>query len=153
MLDKLIPWRRKQNQQSDMASYNDTALDPFGTGAFLPGLPFFRGNQMMPRVDIREGRKHITVKAEIPGVEKEDLDISINDGMLRIKGEKKQETEEKDENYYRIESGYGFFSRVIDLPAEVDPNDVDAKYKRGVLTVTMKKAKTAQSRYIPIKSG
>lgn len=153
MLDKLIPWRKKQTQNTDVVPFSDRMQDPFGMDSFLPGFPFFEENRLTPRVDIREGNRHITVKAEIPGVEKEDIDISVSGSRLHIKGEKKQEKEEKGGNYYRLESGYGFFSRSIELPAPVDPETVDAKYKRGVLTVKMKKTKETHSRKIPIQSG
>lgn len=153
MLDKLIPWRKKQKQNTDVVPFTDRVQDPFGMDSFLPGFPFFGENRLTPRVDIKEGGRYITVKAEIPGVEKEDIDISVNGSLLRIKGEKKQEKEEKGENYYRLESGYGFFCRSIELPAPVDPETVDAKYRRGVLTVKIKKAEESHSRKIPITSG
>ncbi|MFO8112284.1 MAG: Hsp20/alpha crystallin family protein [Desulfosalsimonadaceae bacterium] len=152
MLDKLIPWRKKQ-RDGDALPYNEKRPDLFGMDSFLPGFPFLRDDWLIPRVDITESRRNVTVKAEIPGVDKKDIDISIDNNVLRIKGEKHQEKEEKDENYYRMESGYGFFSRTIELPAPVDPDSVDAKYKRGVLTVRMKKTKESQSRKIQIQSG
>ncbi len=153
MLDKLIPKRWKKTQDSVVPVRSEHCRDPFGTEAFFPSFPFFADDGVLPRIDIREGRKHITVKAELPGVEKDDIDVSIDNGLLRLSGEKRREKEEKDENYYHLESEYGRFSRLIELPAEVDPDDVDATYRKGVLTVKIKKAKDAQSRKISIRSG
>jgi HSP20 family protein len=106
----------------------------------------------MPKVDVSEGKKHVTVKAEIPGMDKNDIDVSLEDGFLRIQGEKKHESEESDENIYRRESSWGRFSRIIELPAEVEESDVEAKYKNGVLTIKLKKTKESQKRRIQIKT-
>ena len=153
MLDKLIPQRWKKSRQSAVPVRNEQYRDPFGTEVFFPSFPFLADDGMLPRVDVREGRKHITVKAELPGVDKNDIDISIDHGLLRLSGEKKRENEKTGENYYRLETQYGRFSRLIELPAEVDPDDVDATYRKGILTVKIKKAKDAQSRKISIRPG
>ncbi len=153
MLDKLIPQRWKKSRQTGIPVRNKQYRDPFGTEVFFPSLPFFADDSVLPRVDVREGRKHITVKAELPGVDKNDIDISIDNGLLRLSGEKKRENEETGDNYYRLESRYGRFRRLIELPAEVDPDDVDATFKKGVLRVKIKKTKGAQSRKISIRPG
>lgn len=153
MLDKLMPQRWKKTKESAVPVRNKQYRDSFGTEAFFPSFPFFTDDGVLPRVDVQEGKKHITVKAEIPGVDKDDISISIDNGLLRLNGEKRRKKEEKDENYYYMESEYGRFSRIIELPAEVDPDDVDATYRKGVLTIKIKKTKNAQSRKISIQSG
>jgi HSP20 family protein len=91
-----------------------------------------------------KGRKEITVKAEIPGVEADDLDVSLDERMLIIGGERKQEKEEKEENYHRMERSYGHFRRAVQLPADVDPQKIEASYKKGVLKIVSKKTKESE---------
>ena len=73
--------------------------------------------------------------------------------MLSIKGEKKQEKEESGEHYHRVESSFGYYQRTIELPAEVDPSDVDAAYKNGILKIKLKKVKMAETKTIKVKTG
>jgi HSP20 family protein len=107
-----------------------------------------------PRVDIKETDNEIKISAELPGMDEKDIDITIAGNTLTIKGEKKEEREEKEANYYRSERRFGSFSRVIDLPEEVDTNKVDAMFKKGVLSITLAKSERAKSsvKKIPIKS-
>ena len=90
-------------------------------------------------MDVSEDKRHITVSAEIPGVDKDGIDLSLNGRILTICGEKKQKKEASDEHYHRVESSFGFYRRTIELPADVDGSDVDAKYKNGVLKIKLKK--------------
>ncbi|PYL08281.1 MAG: hypothetical protein DME33_07725 [Verrucomicrobia bacterium] len=99
-----------------------------------------------PQVDVTETEKEIKVSAEIPGVEPKDLDVSVEDGMLTIKGEKKYEREEKEKGQYRMERSYGSFERAIELPAEVDESKAKAEFKKGVLRLTLPKRPGAPSR-------
>ena len=99
-----------------------------------------------PQVDVSETDKEIKVSAEIPGVEAKDIDVSVEDGMLTIKGEKKYEREEKEKGQYRMERSYGSFERVIALPAEVDESKAKAEFKKGVLRLTLPKRPGAPSR-------
>lgn len=78
-----------------------------------------------------------TVTAEIPGVDDKDVKLEIVDDTLTIRGEKKQEKEEKEKNYYRLERSYGSFQRVLSLPDDVDQDGVKANFKKGVLTITL----------------
>src|SRR5574341_1136916 len=110
---------------------------------------FFRGGDLsefgaeigtwMPPIDLSETAEKIIVKVEIPGIDPKEVDISMQGDTLLIKGEKKEEKEEKGKNFYRMERRYGSFSRSIDLPASVDVNKVTAEYKNGVLQITMEK--------------
>jgi HSP20 family protein len=113
---------------------------------------FFKEGEWLPRVDVSEGAKEITVKAEIPGVEAKDIHIALEGRMLTVKGEKKQEKEEKEENYHRMERSYGSFSRTIELPAEVDSSNVDASYKKGILKIVLQKVKASETKKIEIKT-
>ena len=115
------------------------------------GDPLGKGLRF-PTTDILEDNKKITLKAEIPGVEAKDIDVSIDGRRLTIKGEKKQEKEEEVGNYYRMESSCGYFSRTIELPAEVDSEKINASYKRGVLKIVLKKTKGSESKKIQVRS-
>jgi HSP20 family protein len=92
------------------------------------------------------------VKAEIPGMDPKEIQLSLQDQVLTLKGEKKQEKEEKDEHYYRAERSYGTFVRAVRLPTPVDGSKVAATFKNGLLTVTLPKAPTAKGTTIPIKA-
>ncbi|EPR40863.1 heat shock protein Hsp20 [Desulfovibrio sp. X2] len=105
-----------------------------------------------PSVNIAENDKEITVTAELPGMEAKDVDISLEHGVLTIKGEKKFEQEEKKEQYHRIERSYGAFSRSVRLPKAVQEDKVKATYTNGVLTLTMPLAAEAKSKKIEIRS-
>ena len=105
-----------------------------------------------PMVDFSETKDAFVVKAEIPGMESQDISVSLENQMLTMKGEKKHEKEEKDEQYYRMERSYGAFVRTVRLPAPVDGSKVTAAFKNGLLTVTMPKAPEAKGSTIPVKA-
>jgi HSP20 family protein len=97
-------------------------------------------------VDVIETEKEINVSAEIPGVESKDIDVSVEDGMLTIKGEKKYEREEKEKGQYRMERSNGSFERAIELPVEVDESKAKAEFKKAVLRLTLPKRPGTPSR-------
>src|ERR1041384_7557698 len=99
----------------------------------------------MPQIDVRETAKEIRVTAELPGMEEKDLEVSLLDGALTIKGEKSEEHEEEKGDVHRAERQYGMFERTIPLPSEVDVDKVNATFKKGVLKITLPKTKEAQS--------
>jgi HSP20 family protein len=107
----------------------------------------------LPAVDVSETGDKITVKAEIPGMEAKDIEISMVGDTLTIKGEKKAEREEKEENYHLVERSYGSFSRAMKLPVAVDPDKVEATYKNGVLTVVLSKKEEVKPKAIEIKAS
>ncbi len=120
---------------------------------------FARGLELEPvpgewglSLDLSETKDSIIVKAEIPGMEAKDIDISLSGDTLTIKGEKKQEKEEKGESFHRVEAYYGAFSRSIRLPAPVKPEDIKASYKKGVLKITLPKKEEAKPKQITIKA-
>lgn len=104
-----------------------------------------------PSIDVSETDDTITVKAEIPGMKKEDIDITVSEGLLTLSGEKKADHEEKGESYHVRESRYGAFRRSIRLPAEVESDQIDAGYQDGVLTVTVPKGEGAKRKKIEVR--
>lgn len=105
-----------------------------------------------PSVEISDGEKELKVTAEVPGLEEKDIEVLLEDGVLTLKGEKRSETEDKDRQF--SERYYGRFERSIPLGYEVEPDQVDARFRNGVLTVTLPKSAKAQSQVkrIAIKS-
>jgi len=104
-----------------------------------------------PSLDVSETKNEIVVKAEIPGIDPKDIDLSLADGVLTIKGEKKQEKEEKDENFHLAERSYGSFARTVRLPREVKSDKIGATYKNGLLTITLPKSEETKRKEIKIK--
>ncbi len=150
----ILPWKRnKENQANELRRQFDTMYDRFFEPDFMPAASVFGKGKWGPKLDVSEGRKDIIVKAEIPGIEAKDLDISIDGRLLNIRGEKKQEQTEEGETYYRLERSYGYFNRTIELPAEVDPNKVDASYKKGILKIKLRKTKSSETKRIEVTTG
>ncbi len=90
-----------------------------------------------PRLDIKERKKDYQINVEIPGVEEDGINLEVSDGTLIISGEKKYEKENKDERYYSIERSYGSFRRILSLPEDANDQEIDAKFKNGVLSITI----------------
>jgi HSP20 family protein len=105
-----------------------------------------------PSLDLAESKEAFVVKAEVPGMEPGDIQVSLLENLLTIKGEKKLEKEEKDERYHRVERNYGTFARSVRLPVAVDGSKVDARFKNGLLTVTLPKMPGAKGTTIPVKA-
>jgi HSP20 family protein len=99
-----------------------------------------------PQVDVTETEKELKVCAEIPGVDAKDVDVTIENGTLTIKGEKKYEREENEKGQYRLERSYGLFERSIELPVDIDEAKAKAEFKNGVLRLTLPKRPGAKSR-------
>ena len=106
-----------------------------------------------PSVDVSETKDNVVIKAEMPGMNKDDVNISIQDNVLTLKGEKKQEKEERDANYHRIERSYGSFCRSFTLPTSVKTDKIKASYKDGVLNITLPKTEEVKPKEIPISIG
>ena len=149
----LVPWKRKKDQPTSRNSL-DSSFDRFFDEPFLSAFYPFNRSEWWPRVDVSEGRNTITVEAEIPGMEKKDIDLSIEEGRyLHIRGRKSQENKDTAKGYYRVERSYGYFNRTLELPAAVEESEVDAKYRRGVLKIKLKKRKDSGAQPIRIKSS
>jgi HSP20 family protein len=130
----------------------DRLFDDFGMGfPFRRSLwatePLFRREvtwPTMPAVDVVEGEKAYEITAELPGMDEKNIEVKMADGRLTIKGEKQEEKEEKKKDYYLQERHFGSFERSFDIPESVDPNKIEASFKKGVLTVTLPKKAEAQ---------
>ena len=103
--------------------------------------------------DIFENASTVKIVAEIPGVRSEDVKLSLENNLLTIRGEKRQEAEERNERVHRYERSYGSFERSFALPQTVDPDQIKATYENGVLTVTLPKVEKARPREIPVESS
>jgi len=153
----LIPWKRDGEKnvpvkredsdpvyslQRNMNRLFDNFFDNFSLASFEPfGKSFDAFN---PTVDVSETDKEIKVAAELPGLDENDIEVSLARNVLTISGEKKEEKEDRGKNYYRMERSYGSFRRTVPLPVEVESDKVEAKFKKGVLTVTLPKTAAAQ---------
>jgi HSP20 family protein len=104
-----------------------------------------------PAVDLYEEKDDIVVKAEIPGIEKNNIEVNLTDHTLTIKGEKKKEEEIKEENYYRAERSYGSFLRTLELPKDVHADKVKATFKNGILEVRLPKTEEAKAKEVKVK--
>ena len=109
-------------------------------------------NRFMPSVDIKENKKSLVVKAEIPGMDAKDIDLTLKRDMLIISGERSEEKEEEEENYYRRETSHGSFRRSLKLPVEVEADKIKADYKNGVLTVKLPKANGKTTKAITVEA-
>jgi len=106
-----------------------------------------------PALDVYEDKDHFTVKAEVPGMKKEDIEVSLHDGTLTVSGERKEETQSKEGGLYRSERCFGRFQRAVELPASVVGDKVKAEYRDGILTISLPKAEEAKPKQISVNVG
>jgi HSP20 family protein len=132
----------------------DRLFDDFTRGA-LGGLGMQAQNSLVPSMDVTETDENIEITAELPGLERKDVEISIDDDVLTIRGEKKVESEQadKNKNYQVAERMYGVFYRVIQLPAGIDPSKVQATMTNGVLKITIPKPARSEPKKIEVKEA
>jgi HSP20 family protein len=126
-------------------------FDRFFADFALPSIAF-EDTEWMPAFDVSETDKELIVKGEVPGMDKKDINITVSDGMLTIRGEKKHEKKEENEQYHHVERRYGAFSRTMRLPHEVEADKVDATYKEGVLSIRLPKSEAVEPKKIEIKT-
>jgi len=114
-----------------------------------------QGSNLVPSIDVTENEKEIEISVEMPGLERKDVEISLEDDLLTIRGEKKLEAEQKDDkkNVHLAERSYGIFYRVLQLPAGVDPSSIKATMSNGVLKLTVPKPAKAQPQKIEVKEA
>jgi HSP20 family protein len=140
---------------SVMRNEMDRMFERFEHG--FPHLPkLFRtenGGVMVPELDVHENANSVTIEAELPGVEQKDVSVTLNNCVLTIKGEKKQNREEKTESYYLAERSYGSFERSLHLPESIDEAKVEAKFEKGVLKITAPKRPEAVKAQRKIEIG
>lgn len=117
---------------------------PFARRAFDFDLPFTRAGALAPATDMTERDTAYEISAELPGLDEKDVEVKLSGGILTLKGEKKEEREEKQKDYYLSERRYGAFTRSFRVPDGVDADKVEARFAKGVLTVTLPKTPKAQ---------
>jgi HSP20 family protein len=126
----------------------DRLFDRFGNGFGLPSFPRFfdveSNGASVPAVDVAETDNAYTITAELPGMDEKDIDVTVSGDTITIKGEKKQEKEEKNKNYYVSERSYGMFQRSLALPPGIDRDKIAADFAKGVLTLMLPKSAEAQ---------
>lgn len=157
-MTNLMPWRRKERKvtvnreaehplalwERDMNRMFDEFFGGFGLAP--SNLWESEWSLFSPQVDIVDNDKEIKVSIELPGLDEKDLDVTLSHDMLTISGEKRQEKEDKDKNYYRMERSYGTFKRAIPIPCEIKTEAIDATFKNGVLSIVLPKAAEGQCR-------
>jgi HSP20 family protein len=145
----LVPFtRRNRGGLARLHNEMDDLFDGFFRGLDRP----FDAYKAWPALDIAEQDEAIVVRAEVPGCKADDIDISVYGNTLTISGQKKETKEEKDKGYYHTESMYGSFRREVNLPADVDPDQVEATCKDGVLSITLPKAAKSKAVKVKVKS-
>ena len=154
-MNALTPFRRKNSPARREARWDPfTELQREINDLFdrdFWNAPSLFDEGMMPSMDIKDGEDNVEVRCDLPGVDRKDLDISVSGNVLTIKGEKKDEKEEKDSSWYRRESWSGSFQRSVTLPDEVDPNRADATMKDGVLKLVLPKKEEKKRKKIEVK--
>lgn len=132
--------------QSDINRLFDAFMSPFDEG--------YSRNAMSPKLDIAEMKDKFEIKAELPGMDEKDINLSVDDGVLTLSGEKKADNEEKGKGYYLRECSYGTFSRSVRLPENVADDKIGAEFKNGILVIDMPKKEptVAKARKIEISA-
>ena len=157
----LIPFRTKRSNGMEPAHLTTMAdfrneMNRLFEGFFsrpLTGSSWFETGepgQWIPAIDLSESGEEIHVRAELPGIDPKDVDVSVSEDRLVISGEKRSATEKTTDSWTHRESHYGSFSRTIPLPEAVDPAKVTARYDKGVLTVELTKSPSSTSRKVPV---
>jgi HSP20 family protein len=142
---EIAPFREFERMRRDMDRFWDSFLE--GGLRRRTG----EGGEWSPSLDVTETKNELVVKAEVPGMDPKDIDISLSDGVLTIKGEKKREKEEKEADYHLVERSYGSFARLVQLPKGVESDKISASYKNGILRITLPKSEEAKKKEIKIK--
>ena len=143
--------RRPLDTMTSFRRLNSVLDEAFGSWPFQSEGNGTLTSSWLPACDVFEDKDAVKIVAEVPGVRPEDVKISLENDLLTIRGEKKQEAEQKSERVHRYERTYGSFKRAFSLPTSVDPDKVAAGYANGILTVTIPKAERARPREIPVK--
>ncbi len=141
------PFDRLSSLREEMNRLLDGSLAGFATRDF--GLL----SGWTPALDVYEDKDHVFVKVEVPGMKKEEINISLHDGMLSVSGERNQETATREGQAFRSERYFGRFRRTVELPTQVDPNNVKASYRDGILTVELAKSEAAKPKQIEVSAS
>jgi HSP20 family protein len=141
----LIRWRPMRDLVDIQEEINRMFQDIAG-----PSDAESRMSQLYPPADVLENKDSFIVRAELPGMKKEDVKVTLQNYVLIISGEKKREEEHKDQNVHRVERSYGTFHRTFELPVDVDSKNIQAEFKEGVLTLELPKVEEAKLKEIAI---
>jgi HSP20 family protein len=144
----IVPWK-PFDELTTLRQEMDSLWD-----RFFPEKPFherYVTHEWLPSIDLKETKDRLTVKAELPGLDAKDVELSLTEDILTIRGEKREEKEEKDEHHFFVECYTGTFERRIKLPAPVKTGKIEATFDRGVLTVNLPKSEEAGKKEIKIK--
>lgn len=144
---ELTPWK-PFGEVSSLRKEMDNLWNNFLGGRSFPATV---SGEWAPSVDVSETDTELQIKAELPGVDAKDVNVNISGNILTIKGEKKKEEEKEDEHFHSSERFYGSFQRSFRLPSNIQTDDVDATYEKGVLRLTLKKTEEAKKKEIEIK--
>lgn len=146
---KLVRWspvRDLLNIQDEM----NRVMDRFFSPDLFEGSDFST-SRWLPSMDVQEDKERFTISMELPGLSKDDVSLTVREGMLTIEGERKQEDEKEGVNYLRVERRYGKFLRSFQLPVRVQEDKIEAVFKDGVLTVQIPKAEEVKPKQIAVK--
>jgi HSP20 family protein len=147
----LMPWRDSHVIEEARKEFDDMVRRLFAPSGEGEGNG--RKTTWSPHIDLSESDKSVVVKADIPGVDPKDIDITVEDGVLTIKGEKKEEREEKKQNFHRTERFVGQFFRQISLPSGADEQNVSATTAKGVITITIPKKPGSHPKKITVQEA
>ena len=148
---RLIPYVRRYETPARIWP-ETSSLDEFFSDPFFSSVTK-SNDRWLPAVDILEKDGNLILRAEIAGVNEKDIDLKLEGNVLTLKGEKKQEHEEERNNYHRMESFYGSFTRSFTLPETVDRDHIKADFKNGILTVTIPQKPEVRPREIPVNTN
>lgn len=143
--------RRPLETMTSLRRLNSVLDEAFSSWPFQAEGSGALTSAWLPACDVFENKDAVKIVAEVPGVSPEDVKLSLESNLLTIRGEKKQQAEEKNERVHRYERSYGTFERTFSLPTTVDPEKIVANYANGILTVTIPKVERARPREIPVK--
>ncbi len=153
----LIPWKReRETERHPLTAFQremNRMFEDFFSGREREWMPSTREGRFTPTLDVAESDKEVTITVELPGLEAKDVGIELQGNTLLLSGEKKQESERKERDYYRLERSWGSFRRMVDLPAEVEADQADATFRNGVLKITVPKKAGLPGRKIEVKSA
>lgn len=146
------PERRRKRERRSLSPVGRLFEDFLSDIGEMPELagPFGRG-RFAPPMDISEDDQNIEIAAELPGMSKDDVEITVDRGVLTLRGQKEHEEKTEDRDYRRVERSYGRFERSVRLPNYADEQSAEATFQDGVLTVTVPKKETAQARRLEVK--
>ena len=151
-ITRFVPFRTGLNDMAVLQNRLNSIFSDFSRSFDGESESLSTGN-FVPAVDVYEDAQKVMLKLEVPGIRTEDLDIRVEGRTLTVRGERKFEAEEKEENFHRIERRYGTFTRSFTLPATVDTDSIDAQSADGVLTISLSKKPEAKPKQITVKAG